>query len=551
MMTDMKLWTLLAVAAVGVLSLADYHQWRSTYGELTASIREVGLAGRVAGLDHELRRQASPARATIRAAWLLLATELDRSWLEPLTAEERTDEARLGIQRLELASQLAAEGLAAQPVSWRAAAVLGSSRYLLAQRRRDRERPAAAWREPLLAAMRLAPGHPEPPRLFVSASLSAWSRLAPSERDATLPVLARAFADRHSFGLLIPAWVRIAPSLGRLLEPIPDRPWAWDRLGQELLALGDRERFCIARRRWYESTAAELPAWVTHATARLRGDRGRAADTYRAILAQPPDVALAGSVAAALATLPPELIDDRMRRDLHGWLRWALDLCVAGFCPFAAETMRTIGERLGDLEGGEAAMAALLANDPDRARLHESLGAPGGDERWDRYLVLKARWLLDGGRAAEARDALDRVAADRRDDPLYWLEAERLARQLGDRQALAAAEGRLTQHARTAWPAGQWRYRNGVYRLELLASRAATGIRIEPTWAPAEGSVFELRLDGRERALLTVEPGAAVRWRLPVTAGLHLLELFDALGRRATAGAVSLEPAPPPPPPGG
>ena len=61
-----------------------------------------------------------------------------------------------------------------------------------AERTGVRDEPASSWRLPLLAAMRLAPGHPEPPLFLASASLSRWSSLTAAERREAMPVLTRA-----------------------------------------------------------------------------------------------------------------------------------------------------------------------------------------------------------------------------------------------------------------------------------------------------------------------------------------------------------------------
>ncbi|MFQ5351043.1 MAG: hypothetical protein ACE5EG_11420, partial [Thermoanaerobaculia bacterium] len=231
----------LAVAAA-VLSVADYSAWRANRGRLIALAAESGLSRRQPELETELARQTASARATARLAWALLALEVDRRWLSELPPDEREAESRRGPERLRLASELAAEVMARQPASWRAATVLGASRYLQAARRRQQDQPISAWRQPLMAAMRLAPGYPEPPIFLASAYLSRWSSLSPGERDELLPVLRRALENQRGLQLLLPPWVRLAPSLDRLLEPIPDRPAAWQELGKEFLRLGDLER---------------------------------------------------------------------------------------------------------------------------------------------------------------------------------------------------------------------------------------------------------------------------------------------------------------------
>jgi tetratricopeptide (TPR) repeat protein len=347
MMLAVKTIVPLLVAVAAVLSITDYLAWRADHARLVALATESGLLLHQPEVETELRRETVSARAATKLAWSLLDLEVDRSWLSDLSPDEREAETLLGRERLRLARQLAEDVLLRQPASWQAATVLGASRYLEALRGHRRDQPIAAWREPLLAAMRLAPSYPEPPIFLASAYFSRWSSLPPAGRDELLPVLTRAFEDRRGLEILIPPWVRLAPSLRRLLEPIPDRPAAWHALGREFLRLGDLERFGLARGRQLESLPADLEDRLQKGRARVRGGHNRAALHFlRPVFAAPPDLAYVDSFSAALAALPAEELRSS-QKELERWLGWARDLCAVERCPLDAETMTGLAATTG------------------------------------------------------------------------------------------------------------------------------------------------------------------------------------------------------------
>jgi tetratricopeptide (TPR) repeat protein len=349
----------LALAAAA-LSIADYISWRTEHRRLLALAARSGLTERYPEVEIELARETVAARARAKLAWLLLDLEIDRGWLAELPPDEREAESRRGLERLRLARELADDVLSRQPASWQAATVLGASRYLEASRRGRRDQPVAAWRQPLEAAMRLAPSYPEPPILLASAYLSRWSSLSGAEREELAPVLSRALEDARGLQLLIPSWVRRAPSLSQLLEPIPDRPAAWLELGREFLRLGDLERFGIVHRRRLESLPAYLAERVEEGRARLRaGQRKAGVALLLSAFSEPPDLAYVDSVSAALAALPENAATGRTKQHLERWLAWYLDLCAIGRCPLDEETVARLTRACGRSEASDRSTPAV------------------------------------------------------------------------------------------------------------------------------------------------------------------------------------------------
>lgn len=535
----------LALALIlAVFSVADYLAWRANHTRLTGLAAASGLALRRPEIEHELRRKPAPTRAARQLAWSLLDLELDRGWLAKLPAGERRDEVARGRQRLELAESLAAEVLDRQPGSWQALTVLGAARYLAAEREGRRERPDEAWRAPLAAAMRLAPEYPEPPQLLAAAELSRWSALSAARRAELLPLLSRALATPRGMDLLLPAWVRVAPSLSDLFATIPDRPPAWQRLSAEFARLGDHERWARTHRRWQQSLPSFLAQQVTAARARLAaGDRRSAEGLLRHILAAPHDLAQADSFAAALSLLPDETARGRVKADLRRWLDWALDLCLVGRCPFDEATFRRLGQRIADLDRLELALAALAAGDLPTAAAHEPAAGSEDQPDWNRYWIYRAQRLAAGDREA-ARLALSRVVRRPPDELRFWSAKLQLAQMDGDDDALAEARRSLARLERSLWPPSHWSGGITSYRLELLTTTPGHAVSLQ-TGDTARSAAIDLRWDGRAIGIAALEPGESHRWRLEVEPGLHLVEVVCLGGRPLLPAALRLEAASP------
>ena len=112
----------MALALAGAaLSVADYLGWRADNRRMLSVAAESGLVGMQPDLAHRLGHETVTARAAATLAWRLLDLEVDRQWLSELPADEREAQAGRGLERLRLAGELAAEALARQPASWRAA----------------------------------------------------------------------------------------------------------------------------------------------------------------------------------------------------------------------------------------------------------------------------------------------------------------------------------------------------------------------------------------------------------------------------------------------
>jgi hypothetical protein len=385
-----KLTVALAVFAA-VLSVADYLVWRSGTAEVVSLAAESGLFERHPELAASTAREPVPARAAAAAAWQLLDLEIDRGWLTELPLDERQTEARRSSERLRLATLLAERALAQQPASWRAATVLGAARYLLSARQGRQEQPVTTWRVPLEAAIRLAPGYPEPPALSASFHLSRWSTLSREDRSRVPALLATAFRDPQSFERLLPSWVRLAPSQEQLLEPIPDRPDAWRQLGNEFLRLGDRERYGVAHRRRILSWPAELASRVERGLARLHGGHQRSGiGLLRSVFSAPPDLAYTESALSALEALPASAVTSKTRADLATWLMWAADLCAIGRCPMEEAAMRRLRELAAHAEISEP----VRANSASASGTWSSLGwrQRGGAH----HLALEVDHAADG-----------------------------------------------------------------------------------------------------------------------------------------------------------
>ncbi|MEZ5333338.1 MAG: hypothetical protein R2991_15140 [Thermoanaerobaculia bacterium] len=407
-------WRLLATAlavVAGWASVGEYLRWQGVQSALAQTAERTGLIEQQPDLLRDLRRYVHPRQAELRLGLALLAQELDRRWLEPLTPEEREAQLQLGFERLDAAADLAAEVLLRQPGSWDAALILGGSRYLAFSRRNDprlRSRPELS-EGLMLRARQLAPGRPEPARLLSAFYLSNWSRLPPSQRAQAMGILAAAFENPTSFDLLIGPWLRVAPSLDTALAVVPDEPPFWRRLQTVFRERGDLERYRDATERLGDAvlrTAEERTRRAARQIARGGAREGRQA--LLAVLGElEPSVDASELFAAALGALPPGPLGDRQIGHLQGWLRWSLDLCVFSACPLGPRTLERLASLIPRLEPGAAAAAAAAAGDAAAAERIER-SAPAADGlAWDAGL-LSARALAERG------DGTGTAGADRR-----------------------------------------------------------------------------------------------------------------------------------------
>jgi tetratricopeptide (TPR) repeat protein len=531
---------LAGIVVVAALSVADYLAWRTSHTRLVGLAGSSGLTRLRPEIVGQLRQRVLPTRAATALAWNLLDLEVDRDWLARLPAAQRQEEDRRGLDRLRLATGLAEEVLAHQPGSWRALAVLGAGRFLTAGRAGQRDQAESTWRQPLAAAMRLAPNAPEPPLLLAAIELSRWSSLSRRQQRAALPLLTRAFEARRGLQLLLPTWVRLAPSLSSLLEAIPDRSPAWKQLAAEFLRTGDLERFAMARRRWMESLPAFLADRVDSARAHLDGGDPRGVfGLLGPVLEAPHDRALAHSFSAALALLPDEVAGGRDRAHLYRWLAWALDLCVLETCPLDSDTLARLSRTIGDLDEVERALAALAADDLATARRLEPAAAAGEDPDWNRYWIYKAARLAQH-EPDEARQTLSRVVRQAADELRYWSARERLAAATGDAEDLRRARRSLRELERSSWLPEHWTRRGSWYRLEIATAAEADGLRLDIGSTRAVDAAVDLYLDGRALGTVALGRGQYHRYHVAVAAGLHLVEVANASGRPLLPARLSL-----------
>ena len=144
----------------------------------------------------------------------------------------------------------------------------------------------------------------------------------------------------------------------------------------------------------------------------------------------------------------------------------------------------------------------------------------------------------------EAREALALVPLSWQRRPLYWQARAGVAREAGDLRGAAAAQARLDDAARRAWPATEWTWKGSVARLEMLTDGPANGLDVRLDTVPEGGSLVELRLDGAALGAFPVRPLAgaapALRVAAPLGRGLHVLELQTLGNGQVLPGAVEL-----------
>ena len=495
------------------------------------------------------------------------------------------DRARLAsADRLRGAAMQARAVLAARPASWEATMVLGAATYLDGLERRDPRWVSQAyrWRQPLEAAMQLAPREPEPLRFLATAYLDLWPMLGAERREAARPVLRAALSDSIGFDALIDAWLAAAPDLPAAFALVPDEPFAWERLEQIYARHRDWDGLVAARRRWDGALYAAIGRDLAEAGRRLSaGDANGARALYLASAKRVrSDRRYAGLLAEALARCPPGPLDHALARRLMPQLAWLLDTCEFGGCAVEPALIARLA-RLAEAPPAWQARAALLAGQTDDLRRLERQGdladfasgaspmpaggatspggggtadaagaggAPGGDpasaDEWIPYLLAEAQRAAAAGHADEARAALGTLPPPARTGPLYWLASAAAANAAGDATAASHAAGEIARYAATRWPSDSWQWRQDKPRLVFDAAVAATGLTVEVP--SAAGSVCEVRLDGALFGPFVTSPGSLVSLRpaggQPLGPGPHLLEVLDVdiAGGRTDPGAVRL-----------
>jgi hypothetical protein len=525
---------LLATIALlaALLPLLPWHEWRAAQEKLAGVLRTAGgdLPLRVAA---DVRREPDPRRAEAVAATALLAAELD----------PRTAAGPGGVARLTAARALAARVLAARPAAWDAATVLGASTYLTWARGRDARllTSYSSWEEPLLAALARGPGKREPRRFLAAAYLELWPALAPEKRAFAHRLLARAFHDQETFRALIGPWLAVAPTRAAVFALVPPRPDAWAELQGVLVSRRDWEGATAAHDRWRRSLRARLEADLEEAEERLHGgDPAGARNLFLTVAARAEQGPRgADLLARVLALCPAGPAGGSVAGPLREQLGWVLDRCRLDGCPLSETAVRRLAGFCRDLPLEQSALATLAGGDLERAERIERR-APEWTEAWAPYLIEKARVLARRGRLEEAATAVALVPLSWERSPFTWRARAELARAAGDPAATAAARQALAHLAAGAWPATAWTWERGRARLAFLTGEPARGLQIRIDETPAEGAWVELRVDGAVAGRSPARRGETILLRTPLSAGIHLLDLYTVAGGPALPGTVRL-----------
>ncbi len=520
------------------------------------------------GLAGDLAREADPERARIRAARALLAVELDPAH-RAIAPDDGDDPAAQSAARLARGADLAAAALAARPAAWDAAMLLGATTYLGRAQARDPRLLARyrEWEAPLAAALALAPSRDEPARFLAAAYLEIWPFLAPAKRAAAGTVLAAAFQDLDTFSRLSGPWFEVAPDREAAFALVPDDPAAWDRLQDLFAQRQDWPALAAARARGRRALGSRLVGQLAEAEARLAGgDIWGSRELFLEVASRAePGARGVVLIARALDQCPPGPVDRETAARLALRLDWALDRCLVARCPLPPAALRRLARFSRDLESSERALAALLGGDTSEAARIERHAEAQWREDWAPYLLAKARRLAEQGRADEAAAALAQVHRSRHGTPLYWQVRREVALASSDPRAEQEAALRLRQLAAESWPATAWTWQRGRARLEMLAPRAAEGLRLSFDVAPEQGALVEVWLDGENLGSVPAAAGGiaiipagpagdvgtagtagAVRTVSDVedprllAPGLHLLDLRSVAGGAVLPGTVTL-----------
>ncbi|HEX3130817.1 MAG TPA: hypothetical protein VH394_26010 [Thermoanaerobaculia bacterium] len=354
------------------------------------------------------------------------------------------------LRRLELARRLAASVAVRRPSSWEAAMIQGAATYLGWSLQRDRRLLAEPeeWEGPLLRALQVAPGRPEPARFLAAAYLELWPALSRGKKESARGLMARALADRLTFEALIEPWLRIADSRAQAFSAIPDQPWALGRLQQIAAADADWNAYREARIRWYASLERSARANLAEAEARLAGgDTPRAQLLFLSVLQVPPRRRFAPYVESSLAQCPPGPAGASFTPYLQDWLAWSLDLCAWSGCPLPRPMLERLAGLAGEPGFAEARDVLTPGHNPEPRRTEWSSRDWKLNEQTARLelapataaagLAVEIVGVPDAGAALEARldGEVVAIAGARRGDvltlrhplrpgPAYVLEIE-------------------------------------------------------------------------------------------------------------------------------
>lgn len=534
---------LLAATALAAAAVSRITALAGERAVLVETAGELGVDD--PGLLATLRRAEDPERARTALARTLVVAALEDEGAE-------TQDAGLRRARLEQADRLARTVLARRPASWEAATLAGAATYLSWSLDRDSRllQEYRTWEEPLLLARRLAPGKPDPERYLATAYLELWPALSEEKRELARELVGEALQHRRTFGRLIGPWLEIS---GGDLGPVPDEPWAWESVQRGLAGRGDWPGFCRAWQAGRLALRVRLEDQAREAERMLRAGKLLTArrGLFELAASAPTDRAFAGAVDRALRSAPHGPGNPALRPRLGRWLVWSLDLGVRGVRPLSPAALGRLRATVTGDGGGDADLFAaaawtyLVADDRVGMQRFEARIENPWSASWSPYRIEKARFFAGRGETAAAREALAAVHAGWRDHPAYWQAQQTVAEAAGDRAAAAEAQAALDALAAVRWPPQAWRWRGGRARIEPLLATEAGGLSLVLSEAPAGGGAVALWWDGTALGCHPAASGAALAHRLPVAAGLHLLELetLAAPGGRVWPGPVELLPA--------
>ncbi|MFN7959761.1 MAG: hypothetical protein U0002_00655 [Thermoanaerobaculia bacterium] len=510
--------SLLALAVAMVIGWRSLSFYRSRARILAETLPLLDPAVEEEARD-SLRRASDPLDLSITASRWLINEALAR------THERKGRQANL--DRLALAEELASAAYRENPASWQAAMQCGAATYLLRSARRDTRllTEPDAWEQPLRQALKLAPAEVEPARFLAIAYLELWHFLPLSRRAEARRLVATALADPASFDRIIVPWLSVARSLEDTVAPMPPDPEAWRKLAYLLAGKEDWPGVARAAEGGWQARKSQLEAQVATAQKELAAGRPQAArvSLLAALRNMPCEARLRPLFLSAMEQLPAGPVDPATATQLEAWLRWGLERCLAGDCPFSPNVFGRLGFAASEEVPAVRAAASLAAGDWPGAELLERRAGNLLGSDWARYRLLKARLLAARGKAREARAELpDATGEEDLDLARGWLAAE-----LG-----LGGEG-----ARSA----RWQRLGNRFSLLGVASRPIAGLEIPFASVPVEGAAVEVLLDGGQVAVAAVAPGTA-RLRLTATApaGLHRLELATL----ASVSGVPVVPAP-------
>lgn len=528
-----RLVTALACLALAVLAVGSWLRSRELRRAILLEVEELSPVPLAPDVVQRIRREDDPARAQIRAVRVLVAQQLDPSWLAELSVEERRVAMRESVAVLGRARQLALEVQAARPGSWEAPLLVGAAAFLeiLRDDRIHMATRSEEWEAPLLSAYGFAAGRSEAARYLAFAYVETWLSMSQAQKVEALPVLQVAFGNPATFSQLIDPWLRVVHERDLALSAIPDGSNQWRMMMERFTAQKDWRNLAFARRRYRESSLVERTASFEHATRRWQGGEYRDGRVeFAGVLAglQPGGEWLP-LLQMTLDSQPEASSSSSFGATLKGWLLWSLDLCYVGHCPIEGPAMRRLIGFSDSLEPPREAWAWISAGELGIAEQVEKNGRGAFKDGWSPYLIMKAAGMMDRGELVGARDALVRVDDALKGEVPYLVNRLRLAELEDDTRLAGNVQEQLAMLAARSGSADRWRrLESGAWQTDLLSARTSTGIRIQSVGTLASGAVVDVRVNGEPPTSVIV--GASATLEVDLEAGAHRLTVDSVVG---------------------